>query len=347
MNKKVLILDGISGNSLGRDIHSAVMGNGVESAYCSLAALERIKFYKPKSAVAKLIDKKGERDSYFYLPKCRIDSLEEVFVKERPDIVLVIGFAYRFVEPEQLKILAKKYQSSLYLYDTDSCNLYSNRREFVFFVESELPIYEQVFSFSKVIADFWDRKGIPSSFMPFGAKSIALPEASGSHDVLFVGSGDLRRIFLLEAIADSVSVFGSRWKRNYALMSDSLKQRVTDRPVWEKELHQHMVNSKIILNITRGPFFAAETGLNLRIFEAMSAGCFMLTDYCDEVAELFEPGVEIETFNGAEELQEKVAYYLKNDKARLAVAKRGHQKFLQQFTWPRRADDMLKEMRCL
>jgi spore maturation protein CgeB len=344
-NKKVLILDGISGNSLGRDIHAAVVENGVESAYCSLAALSRIKFYKPKSVVAKLIDKKGERDSFFYLPKCRIDSLETVFEKEKPDIVLVVGFAYRFVDPQELKALVRKYQASLYLYDTDSCNLYSNRREFVFFVESELPIYEQVFSFSKVVSDFMGRKGTPSSFMPFGANPVTLPEPKHSHDVLFVGSGDLRRILLLEAIADRVSVFGSRWKRNYSLMSQPLKQKVTDRPIWGKELHQHMAGAKIILNITRGPFYAAETGLNLRIFEAMSAGAFMLTDYCDEVTELFEPGVEIETFRGAEELQDKVTFYLKNEKARLAVAKRGHQKYLHQFTWPVRVADMLQAMR--
>lgn len=343
-NNKVLILDGISGNSLGRDIHAAVIENSVESAYCSLADLTRIKFYKPKSAIAKLVDKKSGQDSFFYLPKCRIDSLADVFAKERPDIVLVIGFAYRFVEPQQLRALASQYQASIYLYDTDSCNLYSNRREFVFFVESELPIYEQVFSFSRVVSDFLGRKGISSSFMSFGAKPITLPEPKDSHDVLFVGSGDLRRIFLLEAIADSVSVYGSRWKRNYSLMSDSLKRRVVDRPIWERELHQQMAGAKIILNITRGPFYAAETGLNLRIFEAMSAGAFMLTDYCDEVTELFEPGVEIETFRGVEELQDKVAFYLKNEKARLTVAKRGHQKYQQHFTWPVRVADMLKAM---
>lgn len=347
MSKKVLVLDGISGNSLGRDIHSAIVENGVDSGYCSLADLSRIRLYKPKSAIAKLIDKKGKQDSYYYLPKCRIEALADVFTNEQPDVVLVIGFAYRFVGPKQLKALANKYQAKLYLYDTDSCNLYTNRREFVFFVETELPIYEQVFSFSKVVTDFLQRKGIQSRFMPFGAKQIAPIAPHESHEVLFVGSGDLRRIFLLESIADNVTVFGSRWQRNYSLMSDRLKQQIIDRPVWGEELHQHLMSAKIILNITRGPFYAAETGMNLRIFEAMSAGCFMLTDYCDEVAELFEPGVEVETFKGAEELQDKVAYYLQNEQARLAIARRGHEKFLKHFTWPIRVADMLQKMQCL
>lgn len=347
MSKKVLILDGISGHSLARDIHSAIVENGVDSGYCSLAGLSRIRFYKPKSALAKLIDKKGKQDSYYYLPKCRIEALAKVFAEEQPDVVLVIGFAYRFVAPEQLKALANEHQAKLYLYDTDSCNLYTNRRGFVFFVDTELPIYDEVFSFSKVVTDFLQRKGIKSRFMPFGAKQVAQAVPTDSHDVLFVGSGDLRRIFLLESIVDNVTVFGSRWQRNYPLMSDVLKQRVIDRPVWGDELQQQLMSSKIILNITRGPFYAAETGMNLRIFEAMAAGSFMLTDYCDEVAELFEPGVEIETFKGAQELQEKVAYYLRNDQARLAIARRGHQKFLEQFTWPTRVADMLQKMQCL
>jgi spore maturation protein CgeB len=347
VSKKVLILDGISGNSLGRDIHAAIVENGVDTDYCSLADLSRIKLYKAKSALAKLIEKKGKQDSYYYLPKCRIEALADVFCKEQPDVVLVIGFAYRFVAPEQLKALANEHQAKLYLYDTDSCNLYSNRRGFVYFVETELPIYDEVFSFSKVVTDFLQRKGVSSHFMPFGSKLVGQAVPNDSHEVLFVGSGDLRRIFLLESIVDNVTVFGSRWQRNYPLMSDALKLRVIDRSVWGKELHQHLMGSKIILNITRGPFYAAETGMNLRIFEAMAAGCFMLTDYCDEVAELFEPGVEIETFKGAEELQEKVAYYLQNEQARLAIARRGHQKFLKQFTWPTRAADMLQKMQCL
>lgn len=347
VSKKVLILDGISGNSLGRDIHSAIVENGVDSGYCSLTDLSRIRFYKPKSAIAKLIDKKGKQDSYYYLPKCRIEALADVFSREQPDVVLVIGFAYRFVAPEQLKALADEHQASLYLYDTDSCNLYSNRRGFVFFVETELPIYDEVFSFSKVVTNFLQRKRIKSRFMPFGFNQIGQSVSNDSHEVLFVGSGDLRRIFLLESIADKVTVFGSRWNRNYPLMSDALKERIIDRPVWGYELHQHLMGSKIILNITRGPFYAAETGMNLRIFEAMAAGCFMLTDYCDEVAELFVPGVEIETFKGAEELQDKVAYYLHNEQARLAIARRGRQKFLEKFTWPTRVADMLQKMQCL
>ena len=56
------------------------------------------------------------------------------------------------------------------------------------------------------------------------------------------------------------------------------------------ELHCWWVRSKIVLNITCGDFYAAETGVNLRIFGALAAGCFLLTDHCDEIGDLFDTG---------------------------------------------------------
>lgn len=341
MAKKILILDGISGISLGHDIHQTLIELGQNSSYCNLAGLSRLKLYKPRQALAKLRHKQIEKDGFVYLPKCRFDALESILRQEQPDSIVVIGFAYRFVDPAALKRLAEHYQAELFLYDTDSCNLYSNRREFIFFLQQEVAVYDHVFSFSEVVTAFLQRQGIDASFAPFGARPVSLPEPEQQHEVLFVGSGDLRRIFLLESICESLTVFGNRWQRHYPLMSAALKQRVTDRPLWGEELHQHMAGAKIILNITRAPFYAVETGINLRIFEALAAGCFMLTDYCDEVADLFEPGQEIETFKGSEELRDKVQFYLNNEAARQAIARRGRDKVCSLYTWPARVAEML------
>ena len=79
-------------------------------------------------------------------------------------------------------------------------------------------------------------------------------------DALFVGSGDLRRILSLEAIRGQVVVYGNRWRRNFPLISPQLQERITDTPVWGGELHRLLARAKIVLNITRSDFFAAETG---------------------------------------------------------------------------------------
>lgn len=332
---KLLILDGIGGVPLGREMQQAFKTQAIEASHYDCADLQRIPMYGVRAGVSKLLNKWDKMDEFVHLPKVDPDVIRDILQTERPQAILVIGFIYKFIEPALLRKLAAQFECSLYLYDTDSCNLYSKRREFIFFLDKELPVYDSIFSFSKVTTDFFRRtKGLNAHYFPFGATTINMPtNIEESRDVLFVGSGDLRRIFLLESISDFVSVFGNRWQRNYPLISDMLKVRIEDKPVWGTDLYRLMAESRIVLNITRGPFFGAETGINLRIFEALAAGKFLLTDYCDEVAELFEEGKEIETFKSSSELREKVKFYLENPEKRLEVAKLGHQKFLNHFTW--------------
>lgn len=343
---KVLILDGISGVPLGEELCEAFANIGTAITYADLRKFKSLKFYGLKSAFRKTLNKRENADSFYHLPKLNEASFEAYIRQQSPSVILVIGFVYKYLTPAFLLRIKQEYNVKLFLYDTDSCNLYSKRREFVFFIEEELPIYDEIFSFSKITTRFFkDTRKLNASFLPFGAKKLVLPAQSIQDiDVLFIGSGDLRRIFILETIRSHVTVYGDRWSRNYPLMSDELKARVIDRSVWGEQLHQLLFSSKIVLNITRSHFYGAETGINLRIFEALAAGAFLLTDYCDEVAELFEIGVEIETFSSSAELQRKVRYYLENPEKRLAIARRGHERYLKEFTWQRRVETMIRSM---
>ena len=78
-----------------------------------------------------------------------------------------------------------------------------------------------------------------------------------------------------------------------------------------------------------------------RIFEALAAGSFLLTDYCDELKDTFEIGTEIETYRSSDELREKVDYYLMHDELRKSIALKGHDKFLKKFTWDARVQEFL------
>ena len=68
----------------------------------------------------------------------------------------------------------------------------------------------------------------------------------------------------------------------------------------------------------------------------------MLTEYSDELAELFMLGEEIETYKTVSELQEKLTYYLEHDAEREKIAAKGHAKFLQHYTWPQRMKALLE-----
>jgi spore maturation protein CgeB len=339
---KLLILDGISGVPLGQEMRQAFSDINIHTVYADFKKFKPKRFYAPRAAYKKALNKRENTDRFYHFPKVNEADFEAYIQEVSPTAILVIGFAYKFLDPQFLLRIKRQYHISLFLYDTDSCNLYSKRREFVFFIEQELPIYEEIFSFSKVTTQFFNAtRKLKATFFPFGA--VKLTPNTNLHpnkDVLFVGSCDLRRIFLLERIKEKVTIYGDRWKRNIPLISEELMQHVTDSSVWGEDLYTLLHDSKIVLNITRSQFYGAETGVNLRIFEALSAGCFLLTDYCEELAELFILGEEIEVFRNANELEEKVNYYLNHPVERKRIAARGHERFLKEYTWDARVKEL-------
>lgn len=340
--RKILVIDGIGGVPLGREICETLVELGVAATHFDCLQAPRRAFYGAHSAYAKLRNRGTDRDAFYFLPKLVERDLRELIAREQPSHILVVGFIYKFFDPQLLRRLADDAQAGLFLYDTDTCNLYDRRREFIFFVEQELPVYDRILSCSAVTTRFFrDTRGLDAVFVPFGAKPVTVWRTEQPIDTLFVGSGDLRRIFLLEGIRDHVTVRGNRWQRNFPLISAPLRARIDDRPVWGEELHALLSQSKIVLNITRTDFYGAETGINLRIFEALAAGCFLLTDHCDELGELFRIGEEIETYRSSGELAEKVRHYLADPDARQAIAVAGHAAFLARHTWKSR---LLKQL---
>ena len=77
--------------------------------------------------------------------------------------------------------------------------------------------------------------------------------------------------------------------------------------------------SRINLNITMRPI---ATGLSLRLFDVCGCGGFLLTNWQEELPELYEPGVEAEYFGSKEELLDKAGYYLEHDEERAEIARR-------------------------
>lgn len=343
--RKILALDGIGGVPLGREVCETFVELGIAATHFDCLQAPRRPFYGVHSAYAKLRNRGMDRDGFYFLPKLVERDLRDLIAREQPSHILVIGFIYKFFDPWLLRRLADEAGAGLFLYDTDTCNLYGRRREFIFFVEHELPVYDRILSCSAVTTRFFrDTRGLDAGFVPFGAKPIVAECDEQPIDVLFVGSGDLRRIFLLESIRDHVMVRGNRWQRNFPLISAPLRARIDDRPVWGEELHRLLKQSKIVLNITRTDFYGAETGINLRIFEALAAGCFLLTDHCDELAELFRIGEEIETYRSSAELADKIRYYLAHPDQRTAVANAGAASFRSRHTWSVRIRDSILPM---
>lgn len=88
--------------------------------------------------------------------------------------------------------------------------------------------------------------------------------------------------------------------------------------------------SKINLNIT---VHSIKTGAPLRIFDIMGVGGFVISNYQEELAELFIEDKEIVLFRDIDELLDKVDYYLHHDKQRTLIAMNGYQKVSKLYTY--------------
>ena len=88
--------------------------------------------------------------------------------------------------------------------------------------------------------------------------------------------------------------------------------------------------SRININTTSK---AIRTGLPLRIFDILSCGGFCISNYQEEIAELFTSGEEIVMYSSIEELCDLVAYYLGHDAERKEIAHAGYERLARDYTY--------------
>lgn len=96
--------------------------------------------------------------------------------------------------------------------------------------------------------------------------------------------------------------------------------------------------SRINLNSTAK---SIRSGLPQRIFDIMGCGGFVLTNYQQELPEIFEIGSEVAAYSSLEELNDMVDYYLNHDKERLEIAHNGFEKVAKEYNYPLRLEQLL------
>lgn len=88
-------------------------------------------------------------------------------------------------------------------------------------------------------------------------------------------------------------------------------------------------NSAINLNMT---VKTIKTGIPLRVFDVLGCRGFLISNYQEEIAELFEDGKDLVLYHSQEELIEKTGWYLKHDTERKKIAANGYKNVKENHT---------------
>ncbi|MDD3579545.1 MAG: glycosyltransferase [Desulfobacca sp.] len=100
--------------------------------------------------------------------------------------------------------------------------------------------------------------------------------------------------------------------------------------------------SKINFNATS---LQMKTAVNQRVFDVPAAGGFLLTDYKEQLGELFRIGDEVICYHHPGEIPELARFYLSHPRQRQRVIERGRRRVLKEHTYVHRLQTMLACLR--
>jgi spore maturation protein CgeB len=178
--------------------------------------------------------------------------------------------------------------------------------------------------------------------------ATAIPERTRDLPVTFVGSFlavHNSRLELIEQVAaafPAIAVHGSVTE----IAASSPLQRRVGPPLWGRDMYGLLRRSVITLNHHGDvPPYAN----NMRLFEATGMGCLLVTDYKDNLHEMFEPEREVVTYRDPAECIDKVRFYLdeRNVAARERIMAAGQARTLNEHTYQacmRRLVDLIRTL---
>ncbi|MCF6149091.1 MAG: glycosyltransferase [Candidatus Kuenenia sp.] len=174
--------------------------------------------------------------------------------------------------------------------------------------------FDTVYSFDKMALDKYRELGVktprwlPLAMNPEVHRKMYLMKKV--HEVSFVGNMYPNRKALLERLAKRFNLF--------------VKSAFMD------EMVEIFNKSKIVLNLGIGP-----TGIQSRVFEAMGCGSFLITNEIPHESRLFEDRKHLVYFND-KNIEELIAYYLKNEEERETIALAGYREVQAKHTYEQR-----------
>lgn len=186
----------------------------------------------------------------------------------------------------------------------------------------------------------------------------AIEHVEPRFDVVFSGSWTQKqhqtRNEYLEHVAAHASVPGKGFSASFFLAGDTSSIPDTMKPFttsgrFGMDMHRALKSGRLVLDARANHRFryqgkdidiGGEDTVNMRIFEALGSGCFLLTEHFDGIQRYFEPGKELVTFKNKDDLIEKIRYYLNNPFERRAIASRGQARCHRDYNMEKQAQKL-------
>ncbi len=209
---------------------------------------------------------------------------------------------------------------------------------------ADYSCYDVVISSLPEMVEFFRGKQVPAELSGLGFEPAILgqlPRHEKSFAATFVGNlYDVHsgRIEWLEAICSRFAQARVWVPSIDHLAPNSPIRRCYAGPAWGREMYEVICRSRITLNHHAN--FAAHAN-NMRLYEATGVGTLLLTDWKENLPELFQPGREVAVYRNAEECNELIEYYLEYEEQREEIARCGQSRTLAEHTYLQRMRELV------
>ena len=262
------------------------------------------------------------------------ESLVRAARAEQPDIIWLYNASHIYAKTvRELRHL--KPQPKLVAYTND--NPFGTNRAYWRHFREAIPLFDQHFVYRPSNIEDLRRLGVSDvtllrSYYIADEDYRSMPSREETRflaDVVFAGHyEDDGRLSALEAIAATgvkLNVFGGGWAAQVA-QSSPLWPHVPIAPVIGEDYRKAISGASIALcflsKINRDTY-------TRRNFQIPAMRTFMLSEYTDDLASLFQEGVHAEFFRSREELLDKIRFYTQNAAARERIAAGGHRRVVE------------------
>jgi spore maturation protein CgeB len=179
---------------------------------------------------------------------------------------------------------------------------------------------------------------LPEACNPRLHRSVALVEADRARlgcDLMLAGSNYYYRQDILASLGEFDLRF---WGSTPHWLVDRLGARNQHASVFGEDKAVAVAAARICLNTLH---YSEVNGLNCRTFEVAGCGGFQLVTDVPVLREHFVPGEEIVAFSSADDLCDKVRYYLVHPDEAQAIARRGQARAHREHTYEARLLEIL------